>query len=73
VRKKASFEVGDLRFTWEAGQASALDARTIAEGADVGNVVVERRTAAGWADAVYSIDFAFAFHAFYPDGAIHTD
>jgi Protein of unknown function (DUF3179) len=73
VRKKAPFEVGGLRFTWEAGQASALDASTIAEGADVGNVLVERRTADGWEDAVYSVDFAFAFHAFYPDGAIHTE
>ena len=71
VRAKAPFEVDDLRFTWEAGQASALDASTIAEGVDVGNVLVERRTAAGWEDAVYSVDFAFAFHAFYPEGIIH--
>jgi hypothetical protein len=71
VRAKAPLEVGDLRFTWEAGQASALDASTIAEGVDVGNVLVERRTASGWEDAVYSVDFAFAFHAFYPEGTIH--
>ena len=73
VRRKAPFEVGDLRFTWEPGQASALDAATIAEGADVGNVLVERRTAGGWADAVYSVDFAFAFHAFHPEGMIHVE
>jgi hypothetical protein len=73
VRQKAPFEVGDLRFTWEPGQASALDAAAIAEGADVGNVLVERRTEDGWADAVYSVDFAFAFHAFYPEGAIHVE
>jgi hypothetical protein len=73
VRRKAPFEVGGLRFTWAPGQASALDAAAIAEGVDVGNVVVERRTADGWADAVYSVDFAFAFHAFYPDGVIHIE
>jgi hypothetical protein len=72
VRDKAPFEVGDLRFTWEPGQASALDAGTIAEGKDVGNVVVERRSADGWKDAVYTVDFAFAFHAFFPDGVIHV-
>jgi hypothetical protein len=73
VRRKAPFEVGGLRFTWAPGQASALDAAAIAEGVDVGNVVVERQTADGWADAVYSVDFAFAFHAFYPDGVIHIE
>jgi hypothetical protein len=73
VRRKAPFEVGALRFTWQPGQASALDAATIAEGAEVGNVVVERRTADGWADAVYTVDFAFAFHAFYPEGVIHLE
>jgi hypothetical protein len=73
VREQAPFEVGDLRFTWEPGQASALDAAAVAEGVDVGNVLVERRTADGWADAVYSVDFAFAFHAFYPEGVIHIE
>ena len=73
VRKKAPFEVGELRFTWEPGQASALDASVIAAGVDVGNVLVERRTAQGWEDAVYSVDFAFAFHAFFPEGVIHTE
>ena len=72
VRRKAPFEVGDLRFTWEPGQASALDTGTIADGKDVGNTLVERRSADGWEDAVYSVDFAFAFHAFFPDGVIHV-
>jgi len=72
VRRKAPFEVGGLRFTWEAGQASALDSATIADGVDVGNVLVERRTADGWEDAVYAVDFAFAFRAFHPEGVIHV-
>ena len=71
VRQKAPFEVRDLRFTWEPGQASALDVGTIAEGKDVGTVLVQRRSAPGWEDAVYSVDFAFAFQAFFPDGMIH--
>jgi hypothetical protein len=73
VRKEAPFEVGDLRFFWEPGQTSALDASSVADGADVGNVLVERRTATGWEDAVYTVDFAFAFHAFYPEGTIHVE
>jgi hypothetical protein len=73
VRNKAPFEVGDLRFAWAPGQASALDTATVAGGADVGNVLVERRTADGWSDAVYTLDFAFAFYAFYPDGVIHLE
>lgn len=73
VRARAPFEAGDLRFTWDAGQTSALDAHTIADGVDVGNVVVERRTADGWEDAVYTVDFAFAFRAFYPDAPIHVE
>jgi hypothetical protein len=72
VRTRAPFEAGDLRFTWEPGQSSALDASVIAEGTDVGNVVVGRKTASGWEDAVYSVDFAFAFAAFYPEGTLHT-
>jgi hypothetical protein len=73
VRDRAPFEVGDLRFSWEPGQASALDASTIAEGVEVGNVLVEQRIADGWTATVYSVDFAFAFHAFFPDGVIHVD
>jgi len=72
VREQGEIRIGDLRLTWEPGQASALDAGTIADGRDVGNVVVQKKTQDGWEDAVYSVDFAFAFNAFYPDGEIHT-
>jgi hypothetical protein len=73
VRKKGKIPVGDeRRIRWEAGQNSALDRSAIAQGRDVGNVLVERRTAdGGWEDALYTVDFAFAFHAFFPDGTIH--
>ncbi len=63
---------GDMVIRWEAGQNSALDSRVIAEGADVGNIVVQQKTADGWTDVTYFIDFAFAFHAFYPEAPIHS-
>lgn len=63
---------GDLVLTWEPGRNSALDARRIAEGRDLGNVVVQRRTGDGLADAVHDLTFAFVFHAFVPGGTIHN-
>lgn len=57
-------EVG-LTLTWAEGQASALDAREIAQGAEVGRVRV--RDGQG-RDVVHDIPFAFAFHAFHPQG-----
>ena len=59
--------------TWEAGQNSALGDDTISEGKDVGNVVVQRPTEDGLLDVPYSVDFAFAFHAFYPESPIHIE
>ena len=51
---------------------SALDRQRIAEGRDVGFVAATRRTAAGGEDAVHDVTFAFVFHAFHPEGALHT-
>ena len=42
------------------------------DGFDVGNVVAQRKTASGMEDVVYGVDFAFAFHAFYPEAEIAT-
>lgn len=50
---------------WRAGQASALDTARIGAGRDVGNVRV--RDGAGQ-DLPHDVMFAFAFHAFWPDG-----
>lgn len=72
VRGEGEIRDNGLRLTWEPGRTSPLNAAAIAQGADVGNVLVERETAQGWQTAVYSIDFAFAFRAFYPDGSIHA-
>ena len=74
VRERKRITTGDIVITWEPGQASALDTEIIAEGFDVGNVVVQRPKASGeLEDIVYGVDFAFAFHAFYPDAPIHTE
>ncbi len=51
--------------SWNAGQASALDGESIAQSRDVGTVRV--RDAAG-NDLPHDVMFAFAFHAFWPDG-----
>jgi len=73
LMQRRRIEAGDLVLTWEPGQSSPLDAAAIEAGRDIGNVVVQRRTAAGMADAVYDVSFAFAFRAFHPNGPIHAE
>jgi hypothetical protein len=51
--------------SWRPGQASALDTSSIAQGRDIGSIRV--RDALGQ-DMVHDVMFAFAFHAFWPDG-----
>ena len=51
--------------SWSGGQASALDTAQIGQGRDVGGVRV-RDTAGN--DLAHDVLFAFAFHAFWPDG-----
>ena len=72
IREAGRYERDDLVITWEAGQNSALDDRTIARGRDIGNVVVQRDGESGLEDVPYDIGFAFAFHAFHPQAPIHT-
>lgn len=71
LRDKGWIEDGDLILTWEPGQNSALDTRAIAEGRDVGNVLVQRRGPDGLQVVPYEVTFAFVFHAFRPDGTLH--
>ena len=61
-------EVG-VTLSWEAGQASALDTDVIAKGRDVGTVRV--RDSQG-RNVVHDVMFAFAFHAFWPNGTWMT-
>lgn len=50
---------------WRAGQASALDTAQIAKGRDVGSIRVQDGQGR---DLAHDVMFAFAFHAFWPDG-----
>ena len=65
LRKQGRIEEAGLTITWESGQASALDTASIGEGRDVGSVRV--RDARG-RDVAHDLMFAFAFHAFWPEG-----
>lgn len=58
-------EEAGVVITWTKGQASALDTDEIANGKDVGSIRV--RDAQG-RDVAHDVMFAFAFHAFWPDG-----
>jgi len=65
IREEGGVTEQGVTISWEAGQASALDTATIARGRDVGNVRV--RDGQG-RDVPHDVMFAFAFHAFWPDG-----
>ena len=64
ARQEVIREAG-IELSWRAGQASALDTPRIAKGRDVGTVRV--RDANG-KDLPHDVLFAFAFHAFWPNG-----
>ena len=71
LRDKGTITQGDIVIRWAAGQNSALDSRVIANGRDVGNIVVQRRQGDTLEDVTHDVTFAFVFHAFRPDGVIH--
>ena len=72
LAKAGRIEQGDIRLSWQPGQASALDSGRIADGRDVGTIRAERKNADGaWQEAIYDVTFAFAFAAFKPDGIWH--
>ena len=67
VRKNTPVITADgLRIEWREGQNSAMDTSAISQGRDVGNVRVTR----DGSDVAYSVDFAFAYRAFYPEGEL---
>ena len=73
VARNTPIRQDDLVLTWEPGQNSIHDSRNIADGEDVGNVVVQRDTGTGLEDVPYDVSFAFAFAAFLPDGTLNHD
>ncbi|MGB1035005.1 MAG: DUF3179 domain-containing (seleno)protein, partial [Primorskyibacter sp.] len=70
VRTSGGITEDGLSIQWTSGQASALDTGTIAEGRDVGTIRV--RDTQG-RDVPHDVMFAFAFHAFWPDGTWKID
>lgn len=54
-----------VTISWQKGQASALDTASIGEGRDVGTIRVRDKQGR---DMAHDVMFAFAFHAFWPDG-----
>ncbi len=65
VREAGEITEAGVTISWASGQASALDQSSVAEGRDVGTIRV--RDASG-NDVAHDVMFAFAFHAFWPDG-----
>jgi hypothetical protein len=65
LRDAGTIREAGVVLSWTPGQASALDSRTIAQGRDVGTVRVRDERGR---DVPHDIPFAFAFHAFFPDG-----
>ncbi|MCT4557430.1 MAG: DUF3179 domain-containing protein [Pelagimonas sp.] len=65
LAKAGEITEAGVSLSWQAGQASALDTDRIAKGRDVGSVRV--RDAQG-RDVPHDVMFAFAFHAFWPQG-----
>jgi hypothetical protein len=65
LAKAGEITEAGVTISWRAGQASALDTASIGAGRDVGTIRV--RDAQG-RDLPHDVMFAFAFHAFWPDG-----
>lgn len=65
LRREGHIREAGVTLTWTEGQASALDNADIGQGREVGNVRVRDDQGR---DVAHDIPFAFAFHAFHPDG-----
>jgi len=66
VRTAGAVTEAGVTVTWSEGQASALDTAEIGQGREVGTIRVRD---VGGRDVPHDVMFAFAFHAFFPDGA----
>lgn len=65
LREAGEVTEAGVTLTWTEGQASALDGRNIADSKEVGTVRVKD---AQGKDLPHDVMFAFAYHAFWPDG-----
>ena len=68
LRREKTIREHGVELSWQGEQASALDSRQIGKGRSVGAVRV--RDGQG-RDVVHDVMFAFAFHAFHPNGSWH--
>ncbi len=66
LQGEETLEEGGIRIVWEAGMASALDTRRIADSRDIGSIRVFDSISGD--DVLHEVIFAFTFHAFVPDG-----
>jgi hypothetical protein len=73
LKKRGTVRENGLVLTWRSGQASALDSSVLADGRDVGTVVVRDGGGANANDVVYDVTFAFVFNAFRPQGRLIHD
>ena len=72
LREKKQLKLPNgVTLNWTPGQNSALDVPEIAKGRDVGNVTATKFGPDGPVDIPYFVDFAFAYHVFFPDRKIH--
>lgn len=65
LREAREITEAGVTLTWTEGQASALDERDIAESREVGTVRVKDSSGK---DLAHDVMFAFAYHAFWPNG-----
>jgi hypothetical protein len=65
LREAGEVTEAGVTLTWTEGQASALDGRDIAKSKEVGTVRVKD---ASGKDLAHDVMFAFAYHAFWPNG-----
>ncbi|MXU65873.1 DUF3179 domain-containing protein [Oceanomicrobium pacificus] len=61
----ATIEEAGLTLSWEGVMASALDTARISDGREISSIRVRDRNGQ---DVPHDTSFAFAFHAFHPDG-----
>ena len=66
LRQEKSFVENGMEFDWREGLSSPLDSSIIAAGREIGSVQV--RAASTGELIAHDVLFAFAFHAFFPDG-----
>lgn len=74
IRKASRIAHAGIVITWQEGMNSALDARSIDQGRDLGYVTVQHQNRDGtYEDVPYDMTFAFVFKAFHPKGIIHVE